>query len=114
MEKTSFMGERAPATVSRTAFFVVFSDLDGTLLDHNTYGWQAAQPALNLCKKCHVPIVLVSSKTRAEMELLRGELSVSAPFVSENGGGIFSKVTALRRFPQGPPSMRGFGNGPLA
>ena len=101
MEKTSFMGERAPATVSRTAFFVVFSDLDGTLLDHNTYGWQAAQPALNLCKKCHVPIVLVSSKTRAEMELLRGKLSVSAPFVSENGGGIFFQSDSFKEVPAG-------------
>jgi len=114
MEKKSFMGESVPATVSRSAFFIVFSDLDGTLLDHNTYGWQEAQPALNLCKNRHVPIVLVSSKTRAEMEFLRRSLSISAPFVSENGGGIFSKVITLRSFPPGPPSIRGSGNIPLA
>jgi mannosyl-3-phosphoglycerate phosphatase len=69
--------------------YVVFTDLDGTLLDHDTYGWEEALPALDLCKRLFIPIVLVSSKTRAEMDHLRLKLSVSAPFISENGGGIF-------------------------
>jgi mannosyl-3-phosphoglycerate phosphatase len=107
MEKTSFMGESFPATVSRTAFFIIFSDLDGTLLDHNTYGWQDAQPALNLCKNRHVPIVLVSSKTRAEMEFLRGKLSISAPFVSENGGGIFFQSDSFKELPAGASFDKG-------
>jgi len=63
--------------------------LDGTLLDHQTYGWEKAKPALNLCKKLNVPVILVSSKTRAEMDKLRTKLSISNPFISENGGGIF-------------------------
>ena len=70
-------------------FFLVFSDLDGTLLDHNTYGWEEAVPALELCRTKGVPVILVSSKTRAEMDVLRRRLSLSAPFISENGGGIF-------------------------
>ncbi|MCJ7687299.1 MAG: HAD-IIB family hydrolase [Desulfobacteraceae bacterium] len=70
-------------------FFLVFSDLDGTLLDHNTYGWEEAVPALELCRTRGVPVILVSSKTRAEMDVLRRRLSISAPFISENGGGIF-------------------------
>ena len=107
MEKTSFMGESVPATVSRTAFFIIFSDLDGTLLDHNTYGWQEAKPALNLCKKRHVPVVLVSSKTRAEMESLRAKLSVSAPFVSENGGGIFFQSDSFKEVPAGASFDKG-------
>jgi len=70
-------------------FLIIFSDLDGTLLDHNNYRWEKAQPALDLCKRLNIPIVLVSSKTRAEIDLLRRKLSISAPFISENGGGIF-------------------------
>jgi mannosyl-3-phosphoglycerate phosphatase len=70
-------------------FFLVFSDLDGTLLDHNTYGWEEAVPALELCKTRDVPVILASSKTRAEMDVFRRRLSLSAPFISENGGGIF-------------------------
>ena len=72
-----------------TPFIIIFTDLDGTLLDHTTYGWEEAKPALSLCKDLHVPVVLVSSKTRAEMEPLRQQLGLSFPFVSENGGGIF-------------------------
>lgn len=70
-------------------FFLVFTDLDGTLLDHNTYGWEEAIPALELCRTRGVPVILVSSKTRPEMALLRRRLSISAPFISENGGGVF-------------------------
>ena len=69
--------------------YVVFTDLDGTLLDHDTYGWEEARPALERCKRLFIPIVLVSSKTRAEMDHLRVKLSISSPFISENGGGIF-------------------------
>lgn len=45
---------------------ILFTDLDGTLLDHESYEWKEAKPALDLCKERRVPIILVSSKTRAE------------------------------------------------
>lgn len=70
-------------------FVVIFTDLDGTLLDHDSYAWKEAKPALNLCKQLDVPLILVSSKTRAEMDVLRHELGLTSPFISENGGGIF-------------------------
>jgi mannosyl-3-phosphoglycerate phosphatase len=70
-------------------FIVIFTDLDGTLLDHESYEWGEAKPAIDLCKKLSVPIVLVSSKTRAEMNIVRKKLGISFPFISENGGGIF-------------------------
>jgi len=75
---------------------IIFTDLDGTLLDHQTYAWKKALPALNLCKRLEIPVVLVSSKTRAEMDKIRRNLSLEAPFISENGGGIFfPKKTAF-------------------
>lgn len=70
-------------------FPVIFTDLDGTLLDHDSYEWDDAKPALDLCKERQVPVILVSSKTRAEMNPLRKELGLTAPFISENGGGIY-------------------------
>ncbi len=78
---------------SGAPFIVIFSDLDGTLLDHDTYEWGAAEPALDLCRKLGFPIVLVSSKTRAEMEPLRRRMSISDPFITENGGCIFFPST---------------------
>jgi len=68
---------------------VIFADLDGTLLDHHTYSWRAARPALAVLRRRRVPLVLCSSKTRAEMEVLREELGNRHPFITENGGGIF-------------------------
>ncbi len=70
-------------------FLVVFSDLDGTLLDHDTYSFQAARAALDQLARARVPLVLCSSKTRAEIEQLRPQIGTGHPFISENGGGLF-------------------------
>jgi mannosyl-3-phosphoglycerate phosphatase len=67
---------------------IIFTDLDGTLLD-DTYSFNDALPALSLMKRHNVPLVICSSKTRAEIELYRKRLNNHHPFVSENGGGIF-------------------------
>lgn len=68
---------------------LVFTDLDGTLLDHHTYSWSAAKEALAEIDRRRVPLVLVTSKTRAELELLRRRMGHAHPFITENGGGIF-------------------------
>ncbi|MBU4565857.1 MAG: HAD-IIB family hydrolase [Desulfarculus sp.] len=69
---------------------VIFSDLDGTLLDHHTYSYQPALPALGELKRRGIPLVLCSSKTRAEMIPLHAELGLDAPIITENGGGVFA------------------------
>jgi mannosyl-3-phosphoglycerate phosphatase family protein len=68
---------------------VIFTDLDGTLLDPKTYSFAEALPALDLIRERDIPLVLCSSKTRAEMEVYRKRLHNKDPFVSENGGAIF-------------------------
>lgn len=68
---------------------ILFTDLDGTLQDHDSYSWAPAEPALEEIARRRLPLVLVSSKTRAEIEVLRRKLGNGHPFVSENGGGIF-------------------------
>lgn len=68
---------------------ILFSDLDGTLLDETSYSFRAAQPALNLVHERAIPLVLCSSKTRAEIEAIRQAMGNAHPFISENGGGIF-------------------------
>lgn len=83
------MGVSPISGVPDTPFFMIFTDLDGTLMDYATYGWKEAIPALDMCKKHEVSVVFASSKTRAEMDLLRRSMSLSDPFISENGGGIF-------------------------
>ncbi len=68
---------------------IIFTDLDGTLLDHETYSFSAAMPALEILNEKGIPLVLCSSKTRAEIEYWRDKLENRHPFISENGGGIF-------------------------
>ena len=76
--------------MSRTApRMVIFTDLDGTLLDHRTYACDQALPAFRSCLSANVPVVFCSSKTRAEIEDLRRMLGSSDPFISENGGAAF-------------------------
>ncbi|MBI3995908.1 MAG: mannosyl-3-phosphoglycerate phosphatase [Nitrospirae bacterium] len=69
--------------------FVIFTDLDGTLLDAKTYSWEAARPALDRLREKRIPLVLCSSKTKSEIEAVREEIQNHDPFISENGGGIF-------------------------
>ena len=71
------------------AKIIIFTDLDGTLLHPKTYSFEEAKPALKLIEDEGIPLVLCSSKTRAEMEVYQKRLGNNHPFVSENGGGIF-------------------------
>lgn len=73
----------------RAASWVVFTDLDGTLLDHATYRWEAAQRALDALRDSRVPLIAVSSKTRAEIQPILTRLGRREPIVVENGGGIY-------------------------
>jgi mannosyl-3-phosphoglycerate phosphatase len=68
---------------------IVFTDLDGTLLDDRTYSFDAALPALDLLRRQNVPLVFCTSKTRAEVELWRTRLGVNHPFIVENGGAVY-------------------------
>jgi len=68
---------------------IVFTDLDGTLLDHSTYSFCEAEEALELLREEGVPLILCSSKSRDEIKVYRKKLSNNEPFISENGGAIF-------------------------
>lgn len=68
---------------------VIFTDLDGTLLDHDTYSWEPAKPALKMAERNNVPVVFCTSKTRAELEVYRKRIKNKHPFIVENGEAIF-------------------------
>jgi mannosyl-3-phosphoglycerate phosphatase len=75
--------------------YIIFSDLDGTLLDHDTYAYTDALDALQLIKDQKIPVILCSSKTRLEIEWYRQRLSLEDPFISENGAAIFIGTETL-------------------
>lgn len=68
---------------------IIFTDLDGTLLDYSTYSYQKALRSLSLIKKNGIPLIICTSKTAAEIEVFNRKIKNRAPFVSENGGGLF-------------------------
>ncbi|MGD8282109.1 MAG: HAD-IIB family hydrolase [Gemmatimonadota bacterium] len=68
---------------------VIFTDLDGTLLDHDTYDWRPAAPMIARLRDQGSPLVFVTSKTRAEVAVLRAEMGVDEPFIVENGAAAF-------------------------
>ncbi len=67
---------------------LIFSDLDGTLLDHNSYSWKPAQTALDQLKRLSIPLILCTSKTAAEVANLHSELELDTPYIVENGAAI--------------------------
>ena len=83
--------------MNRNAFStgaVVFTGLDGTLLDQETRAWTPAAPALAALKARGLVLVQASSKTAAEIETLQAELGLAAvPAIVENGAGIFRPGT---------------------
>jgi mannosyl-3-phosphoglycerate phosphatase len=66
---------------------LVATDLDSCLLDE-AYRHDAAEPALAALRTARSPLVLASSKTRAEMEPLWRALGLADPFIVENGGAV--------------------------
>ena len=68
---------------------IVITDLDGSLLDRETYSYEAALPVIEYLKNNGIPIVFCSSKTRVEQEYFRKRLGIDDPFIVENGAAIY-------------------------
>ena len=68
---------------------VVFTDIDGTLVDINTaqYGMKTNE-LISVMKEKNIPLILTSAKTRLEQNKIREDLGLSDPFIVENGGAI--------------------------
>ncbi len=83
----------------------MFTDLDGTLLDHDTYDWRSAAGTLDRLRQACIPVVLISSKTLDELAVYRQDIGLPDPVVAENGAaievppGYFSRQCALDESP---------------
>jgi len=78
---------------------LVASDLDGCLLDAASYSFEAAREALAALRRRRVPLVLATSKTRAELRPLSRSLDTGAPAIVENGGALVIPKGHLRIAP---------------
>lgn len=68
--------------------WMLFTDLDGTLLDAETYAADGSREALRRLQKRGIPVLFCSAKTNAEQRALREALGVRDPYIVENGSAI--------------------------
>ena len=87
---------------------LVFTDLDGSLLDHYSYSFAAAQPMLELLELHAIPVIPVTSKTCAELLSLREDLNNHHPFIVENGAAVFIPTDYFQALPAGCTQINGF------
>jgi D-glycerate 3-kinase len=88
--------------------WLIFTDMDGSLLDHHNYHFDEAVPTLNALETHQVPVIPVTSKTQAEVELLRDSLHNSHPFIVENGAAVFIPVGYFAQQPAGTIEKDGY------
>lgn len=68
---------------------IVFTDLDGTFLNHDTYSFAESKGALEQLFKKEIPLIFTTSKTKIEVELLQKKVGMKEPFIVENGAALF-------------------------
>lgn len=68
---------------------VIYTDMDGTLLDHHSYSHKAADPLLLQLDELSIPVIPTTSKTFSEVLKLRIELNNQHPFICENGAAVY-------------------------
>lgn len=68
---------------------IIFTDLDGSLLNQEDYSFTAARSSIERIKMAGIPLIITTSKTKPEVECLQKDMGIREPFVVENGGGIF-------------------------
>ncbi|MFQ3176159.1 MAG: mannosyl-3-phosphoglycerate phosphatase [Psychromonas sp.] len=87
---------------------LIFTDLDGTLLDHYTYQTRSADCTIKNLKEKNIPIIPNTSKTLDEVLLIRADLKLETPFIIENGAAVYMPVNYFRLQPQGTRLENGF------
>jgi mannosyl-3-phosphoglycerate phosphatase len=87
---------------------LIFTDLDGSLLDHHSYSFTPAVPLLAELDALGIPVIPITSKTFAEVITLRGDLDNRHPFIVENGAAIYIPSRYFKSQPEHALLENGF------
>jgi len=79
---------------------LIFTDLDGTLLNRDTFKFDSIKTFLKELKKRNIIIIPNSSKTEDEIIEFNNEASFQFPFISENGSIIHNLNFLSNEFPE--------------
>ncbi len=78
---------------------LIFSDLDGTLLDHFTYESTEALSTIEQLNYAEIPIILTTSKTLVEVTKIQSNLNIDSSIIVENGAAIFIPKNTFKAQP---------------
>ena len=67
---------------------IIFTDLDGSLLNHDDFQFKKIRSFILHCLNCGIKIIPNSSKTKREIEVFSNQLGKQLPFIVENGAAI--------------------------
>jgi len=75
--------------IENSSFWIV-TDVDGTLMDHS-YDLTPAKETIKILQKLSIPVILCTSKTASEVQVIREELNLNDPYIVENGAAIYGE-----------------------
>ena len=81
------------------SYILIFTDLDGTLLNRDNFKFESTKPFLKELKKKNIIIIPNSSKTEDEIIEFNNEANFQFPFISENGSIIHNLNFLNHEFP---------------
>ena len=94
--------------ITTTSRPLVFTDLDGTLLDHHSYSFAPAKATLAELANRQIPVIPTTSKTFSEIVELRHQAGLTGPFIAENGAAVFLPQNQWPQQPEGTEAYRGY------
>ena len=78
---------------------IIFTDLDGTLLNFKTFEYKIIMPFIENLNKKGVRIIPSSSKCFLEIEHIVKEIGLKTPFIVENGSAIYIPKETISQIP---------------
>ncbi|MEM6509588.1 MAG: HAD hydrolase family protein, partial [Pseudomonadota bacterium] len=87
---------------------LIFTDLDGTLLDHDSYECEVIKPFLAKLNDTGVNVIFNTSKTFAEVTDIQKGLDHHQPFIVENGAAVYIPKDYFKVKPIGCDEYKGY------
>lgn len=87
---------------------LIFTDLDGTLLDHDSYQCEVIKPFLAELSLHGINVIFNTSKTFAEVKSIQQFLSHQQPFIVENGAAVYIPKNYFAVKPNGCDEYEGY------
>jgi mannosyl-3-phosphoglycerate phosphatase len=88
--------------------YLIFTDMDGTLLDHHSYSFEPALTTLSSLADKGIDVIPNTSKTFSELQILRNNIGLTSPFIVENGAAVFIPQGYFPEQPEGTEIYQGY------